>query len=276
MEAIETEKDSNRQLLYWCVTLSCDLEKNGGVTEEGLRRILGGPKVKEWIFQTERGAGGYIHFQCWIRMATKTRISEARKLLPKGHWSPSRGAAAEAYCLKNDSRIAGPWMFPYRYMGEDLINQLYPWQEEIVRICAGPVDRRKIYWYWEANGNVGKSALCKYLVFHHKARLIGGKSADALFAAVEGYKVEKPVYVIDLPRGNKNKVPYEAIEQLKNGLGFSSKYEAKGFIAPPAHIVIFANFPPDRTKLSEDRWEVKDLNPDPILNEYIEEILAGL
>ncbi len=34
---------------------------------------------------------------------------------------------------------------------------LLPWQEEVRAIVTGPIDPRKVHWYWEKNGNVGKT-----------------------------------------------------------------------------------------------------------------------
>ncbi len=49
---------------------------------------------------------------------------------------------------------------------------------------------------------------------------------------------------------------YDSIEQLKNGYFVSTKYESCQCIFNPPVVIIFANFPPNRAKMSEDRWFV--------------------
>ena len=56
---------------------------------------------------------------------------------------------------------------------------------------------------------------------------------------------------------------YSAIESLKDGLLFSGKYEGGVKLFPPPHVVIFANFLPDMTKLSIDRWDIHTLLNNP-------------
>lgn len=63
--------------------------------------------------------------------------------------------------------------------------------------------------------------------------------------------------VIDIPRCNENKVSYQAIEDLKNGMLFSTKYESAMCVFDAPHVLVFANFPPERAKLSADRWDVR-------------------
>ena len=54
-------------------------------------------------------------------------------------------------------------------------------------------------------------------------------------------------------------VSYNAIEQLKDGLVFSSKYEGGVKMFNPPHVIIFANWLPDVKTLSEDRWNIVNI-----------------
>jgi len=90
----------------------------------------------------------------------------------------------------------------------------------------------------------------KAIVFTH------GKVADLAHA----YKYE-PVVVFDLSRTQADKLDavYMAIENFKNGRIFSPKYDSHNKVFASTHVVVFANYPPDRSKLSEDRWKVVEL-----------------
>lgn len=254
-----TPRAKQPQFIYWTFTLPVTSDFWGETKFydiEYVREILSSPRVKAWIFQVECGDDSdYLHHQGWLQCHKKERLAALQKFFPKeAHLEVSRGPAAEAYAHKLDTRISGPFSFPYRYVGADIITVLRPWQTEVVNIIKQRPDPRVIHWYYEPHGNTGKSALTKYLVWHFKAIVVGGRSADALFAAVNGSKMECPIYIIDLARTTENNVCYEAIEMLKNGCGFSQKYESGMFLGPIPHIIIFANFEPDESKLSADRW----------------------
>lgn len=115
---------------------------------------------------------------------------------------------------------------------------------------------RKLLWVYDAVGNTGKSYISKYLV-HAKGAFYtnGGKGTDITYA----YNGEK-ICIFDYVRDSKDYVNYGVIEQIKNGLLFSSKYESgmKTFDIP--HVVVMANFLPDRYKFSRDRYDVIDVS----------------
>lgn len=108
-----------------------------------------------------------------------------------------------------------------------------------------------------------------------------GKTADILHALAKHYSEDyqkkmwksnkgwKPIRVVfmDVPRRQGNKINYNALESLKNGLFFSTKYESGMVRCAVPHIVVFANSPPDEGALSADRWdihEIKDVDLAPI------------
>lgn len=251
------------QFIYWTFTLPVIVEFWGetriydSITMCNIL-LKSESRIKAYIFQTECGEDSdYLHHQGWFKCNKKERFTALKKLFPPEiHLEASRSVAAEKYCMKTETRISGPYMRPYRYSGQDIIAVLRPWQQRVIEIVKQKPDPRIIHWYYEPHGNTGKSALTKYLVWHYKAVVVGGRSADALFAAVSGTTMENPIYVIDLARSSENSVCYEAIEMLKNGCGFSQKYESNMFLGDIPHILIFANYPPDESKLSRDRWSI--------------------
>ena len=78
-------------------------------------------------------------------------------------------------------------------------------------------DKRTIWWFWESEGNVGKSALVKYLVVKHDALMITGKSNDIYYIKSK-IPSKRKLFICDISRSVMEYVNYGAIEQIKNGL----------------------------------------------------------
>lgn len=131
--------------------------------------------------------------------------------------------------------------------------QLYKWQQQMTNKLQKPVDPRAVYWLYDYEGNTGKSWYSRFLVAHHNAiRLENGKNTDIKFA----YNGQS-IVVFDFSRTIMGRVNYEAIESIKNGIFFNSKYQSGMKIFDSPHVICLANFEPDLTKLSSDRWHVK-------------------
>nr|QTE03449.1 MAG: replication protein [Acanthis flammea CRESS-DNA-virus sp.] len=139
----------------------------------------------------------------------------------------------------------------------DQIDNLYPWQAGLRDELLQLPDRRKVIWYTDLLGGKGKSEFAKYMEQTHAAVLFSnGKFADMAYILPKNPRI----VIIDLVRGDSDdKICYAFIEALKNGRVQSTKYEPilKRFNAP--HVVVFSNFAPDKHKLSEDRWDCRDL-----------------
>lgn len=182
--------------------------------------------------------------------------------------SPSSTAGIQSlqdYAMKVDTRVAGPWSDGSRYLGEDLITQLYPWQAAIKDMCAQQPDDRTINVLHNASGNIGKSAFCKYMAFHFKAPVIGwAKSGDILNLVSK--MPNKLVYLFDLSRSRpqdwaKDDVP-AAMEGIKNGLFMNTKYETSQVIMKCPHIWMFCNHLPNLGSMSVDRWKIWTIKND--------------
>lgn len=123
---------------------------------------------------------------------------------------------------------------------------------------------REILWVYDRKGGKGKSVLTNYLIDNCNAFFCNsGGVKDISYA----YNYEQ-IVVFDLPRCNINNdddkdwTPYRIMEMFKDGRLFSPKYESHMKRFPFCKIVCFANYMPDESKLSEDRWDIWDLeNP---------------
>lgn len=134
--------------------------------------------------------------------------------------------------------------------------ELREWQQELLNILEGPVDNRKIYWYWEEVGNVGKSWMATFLLRNYDAITVSsGKTADI------AYLLDQPkIVVFDIARDAIDHVNFGVMEDIKNGRVFSPKYESavKSFDVP--HLVVFANCPCPHGKFSADRLQTINLS----------------
>lgn len=128
------------------------------------------------------------------------------------------------------------------------------WQSELNRELLEDPDNRKIIWYCDTTGNVGKSFFANNWEGKTKYIINGGKSADIYYA----YFYEEVIF-FDLARQKEDIVAYDVMENFKNGYFLSTKYQVKRVKFNVPHVVVFANFMPDQSKLSADRWDIRVL-----------------
>lgn len=129
-------------------------------------------------------------------------------------------------------------------------------QRYILDIIEQKPDDRKVYWFYDNIGKSGKSYIAKYIQLTKETYYItGGKQNDILY----GYDGE-PIIIIDLARTYADNLDhiYTIIENFKNGQYLSTKYETKQKLFKIPHIIVMANFKPDQSKLSIDRWHIID------------------
>lgn len=159
---------------------------------------------------------------------------------------------------------------------------LRDWQQEVVTLLFLQ-DDRTVLWVVGSEGNDGKTWLGKYLVVTKNAFYInGGKNADIAYA----YQGQEYV-VFDYTRQQEGVTNYSIIEMFKNGLIFSPKYESMLKSYPAAKVIVFSNWQPDKSQLSEDRWSIfnikraneDDEKSDTIANNrgnYVSQLAKGL
>lgn len=131
------------------------------------------------------------------------------------------------------------------------------WQRDLSAKLIGPPDSRKIEWYFDAIGNNGKS----YFSINWRGSdgrrgftINGGKHSDVIYA----YEFQEVIF-FDLCRDCEERAPYALMESFKNGFLFNSKYNSQSLYFKTPHVIVFSNFYPDKSKLSEDRWEIIEL-----------------
>lgn len=139
------------------------------------------------------------------------------------------------------------------------------WQKEIIESLEKQNDRQ-VTWVFDKKGGSGKTELARHLILNNDAcYFTNSKTKDIAYA----YNGEKTV-IFDLARSLEDRVNYQSIEQIKNGLMFSSKYTSVTKIFNKPKVLIMANFMPEMSKLSMDRWDILDLH-DELQKDWINE-----
>lgn len=222
---------------------------------------------KQYVFNYECGKEEKnYHFQVYFNLKVKLRCTElAKKLLVYGIKVSIRPVhdeyAVDRYCQKSDTRIHGPFGNINRYLGQDLIQHLRPWQQQISDMIQVEPHPRSIYWYYDSVGGKGKTSFSKYMYFHHKIiTLTIGKASDLLNLVS---KMEKQrCYIFDISRtivAGAMQELYMAIESVKNGYFVNTKYQTDVCCFAIPHVIIFSNMLPKLSALSSDRWIINDM-----------------
>lgn len=222
-----------------------------------------------FIYQEETGLSGTRHLQGYVCFKNKTRPTELKEM--KGvHWEKCRDIeAAKKYCCKEETRTGQIFHNIPLPKDKKPIRMLefanfYEWQKDVWTIANSEPDDRTIHWFYEEDGNHGKSALVKRMVATiPDCVLVGGKGAD-MKNGIVNYMLDgndyPAVVLIDIPRSVDTKyVSYQGIEEVKNGCFFSTKYESRMVIGNSPTVIVFANYPPPEEKLSADRWNIKKI-----------------
>lgn len=260
------KKKQESQLYRWCFTLKA-IDAEGEPIEPEVVAVSLKAFCKEFYFQLEKGVDGYLHYQGCFSLKVKERRDTCKNIIGHNsvHLEPCRNwYRAKKYCSKEESRVKGPWDHHTNWI--QTITNLRPWQREISEftLLSEPNDR-SIIWIWDTIGNKGKSAISKYLAIVHGATILNnGSFADLAYALPDNPKI----IIFDLPRTIEGRVNYTAIEKCKDGAIFSAKYESRMKWFNPPHVIVFANFEPDYTRMSMDRWVVIDLDKTYYNNHY--------
>lgn len=240
----------------WCFTYFYQEESD--ISE--LKKILGSSgSIKKWIYGEEVcPSTGKLHLQGYLVFEPKNRpsILKADKRI---HWEVARGSEQEniAYCSKEGKVTKSSNIKVDKPLKILSLEQLYDWQLEIISIIEQEPDDRTIYWFWEPKGCVGKTCFSKYLSVKYDAVPLSGKKNDILYCAAE---FKSDIYIYDIERSQEEFVSYASIEKIKDGYYMCAKYESKPIVRNNPHVIVFANFHPDVTKLSSDRWSIVQLN----------------
>lgn len=265
-------------VLKYCFTLNNYKSKEIDNITEYLKKFC-----KKFLFQTEIGLEDTDHLQGSFWLKKKMRITEFKRWphgLGGAHYEAMRDEqASEEYCEKDDGTFL---FFP---AGRKIkfgfpavikcISTLYEWQKNVEIKSIMEPDGRTINWIYETEGGVGKSAFCKYMYMKHNALVIqGGKLADIMNIIFNTDMDKVNTMFIDVPRTNGNKVSYNAIECILNGMITNTKYETGIKVFNPPNIFVFSNFLPMVDNLSQDRWKIFNIKNNILEIVNLQELLS--
>lgn len=248
----------NTKKRAWCFTWN-------NYSEEDIRYLLDIFKNEQYLFGEEIGGTGTHHLQGVMRFKNPRAFNSVRKMFKNNHIEPCKNWKASLnYCSKDgrtytnlDEKKTRKDRLLCKY--ENV--KFYDWQKKIIEICESEPNDRTINWIWEKKGNKGKSFLAKYIVMKYDAIISDGKK-DNVFNQIKTWldshrQNEDPkIIILDCPRYNREHINYGVLEQIKNGMIYSGKYEGGICLFGNPHIFIFANSEPDLDCLSFDRWNI--------------------
>lgn len=245
------------------------------------------PKSK-FVFQLEDPSKteDNLHYQGIINLDKKKRIgmlihafNQPGKFpgIQISYASAAGKEALRSYCMKADTRVAGPWgdrVIAPKYEGKDLPAQWWPWQKEVIDMVTNTVpDDRTINYLVDIGGKQGKSKVTKYLAWKGIARRYGWGEQKNCFYAIQKQGPSK-AYIFDLTRTKPKKMCaadiYSMLEDIKNGLVDGSLYDNEQILFDPPHVWVFANVPPQKEAMSADRFRVWSITADHRLTPYVD------
>lgn len=261
----KTPKKGKRenQSCHWCFTLNNPDELDNVEQAKALFA-----KCSRYVYQLEEGDEEKTpHWQGYFKLSKKARFSQIQKWLPGWHLEKCNNIDASIeYCQKTEGRLDGPWSMGFkRKVADPLLGlELRPFQQEIVDLCETEPDDRTINWYYDKKGNIGKTSLAKHLAlkFPREFLYLTGKAGDMKFAIMKFMEVDEndlKIVIMDFPRSAADYISYGGIEEIKNGIFFSGKYEGGMLIFNSPHVICLANFEPEKKNLSADRWNIVKL-----------------
>lgn len=268
-----SHKPPAKQSRNWCATIY------GENMEELVPKVQAFAEAhcKQYAFQQEVcPTTNKPHLQCVFVFAAPKVFSTVKNKLnfgvPPHIETCKRLKESLMYCTKHDTRVAGPWtkgVLPSQMAPEPIEDPLqgqapFHWQEQVLHLIQQKPHPRKIYWIHEPTGQTGKTSLAKHICLKYPALYVSGAGKDILCGVQRciELKFTPKVVLFDIPRCSQGHVSYASIEQVKNGIFFSGKYESTQVLFNVPHVIILSNEPPDTSMLSQDRWSIHMIDPE--------------
>jgi len=137
-------------------------------------------------------------------------------------------------------------------------HDLRPWQTHLEELLTAPPNDREIIFVVDKKGNQGKTWFAKRFCQRTPTAqyMEPGKKADMAYLISE----ETTHLFVNVTRQQVEHLQYSFLEAVKDGLVFSPKYESGMKYLKPMHVIVLMNQEPDLALLSEDRYNIINLN----------------
>lgn len=131
------------------------------------------------------------------------------------------------------------------------------WQSELEEELLEEADDRKIIFIPDEAGGLGKTWFQRWFLTKHPgvAQVLSIGKRDDLAHAVD---TTCRVFFFNVGRDQMQYLQYAILEQMKDRMIFSPKYQSRTKYLPILpHVVVFSNEDPDMTKLTADRYDIR-------------------
>lgn len=138
-----------------------------------------------------------------------------------------------------------------------------PWQKSLYDELGTTPDSRRILWYWDPKGDSGKTFFAKHMGMYKGAFTSTKANTYHLATMIQDrLKAGKSsvMVIFNFTRQSECNKVYAAIESLKDGMITAEKYHGEPIYFDSPHVVVFANYLPDFSAVSIDRWHLRVIN----------------
>ncbi|AXB22596.1 replication associated protein [Alces alces faeces associated smacovirus MP78] len=244
-----------RQEAHMVKTWMLTVPRNGDwCTTQSVCRMIQENDVKKWTIGFEEGKNGYRHYQIRLVSSNHDFFEWCKINLPTAHIEEATEESGN-YERKSGNFLSSDDTAEIRQVRFGVLRES---QKKILEEVNDQGDR-EIDVYFDPRGNNGKTWLTIHLYERGRALVVprANTTAEKLSAYIcSSYNGEEYV-IIDIPRSRKiTPEIYEAIEEIKDGLVFDSRYSGRSRNIRGVKLIIFTNKRLDLTKLSNDRWRL--------------------
>nr|WAE42192.1 MAG: replication associated protein [Cressdnaviricota sp.] len=149
--------------------------------------------------------------------------------------------------------------------------ELKTWQKRILLNIVQTPNPRTVNWIYDPIGGAGKSTFIKYVIQMYgedHVQAIMSTKMERVIAVLKAKPQTRCVF-IDIPRSYPmDKFNYQILEVLKDQIGFNTMYNPGQVFTGRIHLYVMSNSEPDRSKLTNDRWNVRQISE--VIRHYVE------
>ena len=210
----------------------------------------------------EVGESGTPHLQGYVELSVKKRFTYLKDIMPRAHIEKARKSREQnlIYTQKDGKYKQNFKEEIYVQEPSQKLKFLVPLMRDYDTFKGD----RKIHCVVDKIGGLGKTEFARWCVMNLPDCIVsGGKSGDMKNQIIQ-FKEKNfrtPKYIIfDVPRQNLNFLSYTGIEEIKNMLFYSGKYEGGMVNGNKPFVLLLMNELPDIESMSADRWKIYEID----------------